>query len=118
MGRGMKSTPAELEEFYGETLGFKAEYMTEGVVFLPMMTTPDTLVLGKMAQNSEEALKECFETYRKTQEDTFSWYLSQNLPKVENAKFVTEGDWFMFLIAENADEAVEVFQSTVKAMAE
>lgn len=118
MGRGMKSSPAELEEFYGEAMGFKAEYMSEGVIFLPMMTSPDTLALGKVAEGKTEALKECFETYRKSQEETFSWYLSQNLPKVENAQFVTEGDWFMFLIGENADEAVQVFRDGVKAMAE
>lgn len=118
MGRGMQYTPAELEEYYGEALGFKAEYMTEGVAFLPMMTSPDTLALGKLAEGSEEALKECFEAYRKQQEETFSWYLSQNLPKVENAKFVTAGDWFLFLIAENADEAVKTFEAAVEAMSE
>ncbi len=116
MGMGMKSTPAEMEEIYGETMGFKAEYMPEGVAFFPMMTSPDTLVLGKVSEGSEEALKECFEAYRKSQEETFSWYLAQNLPKVENAKFVTSGDWFMFLIAENADEAVAVFEAGAAEM--
>ena len=112
----MKQTPAELEEFWGETYGFKAEYMTEGVAFLPMMTSPDTLVLGKLTAGSEEALKSCFESYRKSQEETFSWYLSQNLPKVENAKFVTEGDWFLFIIGENADAAVELFHAQAKEL--
>lgn len=116
MGRGMQSSPAELEEVYGEALGFKAEYMTEGVVFLPMMVSPDTLVVGKAAEGKLDALKECFEAYRKTQEDTFSWYLSQNLPKVQDARFVTEGDWFMFLIAENADQAVELFHTRAAEM--
>ena len=118
MGAGMKSTPAELEEFYGEALGFKAEYMTEGVVFLPMMISPDTLAIGKAAEGKIDALKECFEAFRKTQEETFSWYLSDNLPKVENAQFVTEGEWFMFLIGENVDEAVKTFHEAVKAMEE
>ena len=118
MGRGMKSTPAELVDFWGEAYGFQADYMTEGVAFLPMMVSPDTLILGKLGEGKEEALKECLEAFRQSQEDTFSWYLSHNLPKVENAQFVTEGDWFMFLIAENAEEAVQVFQNGVKAMAE
>lgn len=116
LGRGMQSSPAELEEVYGEAMGFKAEYMTEGVAFLPMMTSPDTLVLGKLAKDQEESLKAAFESYRQQQEDTFSWYLAQNLPKVENAKFVTSGDWFMFLIAENADATVEAFEAAVEAM--
>lgn len=118
LGRGMQSSPAELEEVYGEAMGFKAEYMTEGVAFLPMMTSPDTLVLGKAAQGKVDALKEFFDAYRKSQEDTFSWYLSQNLPKVENAQFVTEGEWFLFLIGENAEEAVKVFQEGVKTLEE
>lgn len=116
LGRGMQATPTELEEFYGESHGFKAEYMTEGVAFLPMMTSPDTLVVGKAAEGKLDTLKECFEAYRKSQEETFSWYLSQNLPKVENAQFVTEGDWFLFVIAENADETVEQFRAQVAEM--
>ena len=118
MGRGMKSSPAELVEYYGETHGFTSEQITEGVAFLPMMTSPDTLVLGKLGEGQEESLKAAFESYRKQQEDTFSWYLSQNLPKVENAQFVTEGEWFLFLIGENAEEAVKVFQEGVKTLEE
>lgn len=111
MGMGMQSTVDELVSFYGEAHGFKAEYMTDGIAFLPMMTSPDTLVLGKLTSGNEEALKACFESYRKSQEETFSWYLSQNLPKVQNAQFVTEGDWFLFIIGENADAAVELFHA-------
>ena len=118
MGMGMNNTPEELERYWGENYGFKAEFMTEGVAFLGMMTVPDSILIGKMAEGAEESLKESCEGYRKQQEETFSWYLSQNLPKVENAKFVTEGDWFLFLIAENADEAVETFRAAVQAMNE
>ncbi len=111
---GMKTSLEELEMFQGEATGFKAEYMTEGAAFLPMMTSPDTLVLGKAADGKLEDLKAAFESYRKTQEETFTWYLSHNLPKTQNAKFVTEGDWFMFYIGENADEAVSAFRAGVK----
>lgn len=116
MGMGMQATVEELVSFYGEAHGFKAEYMTDGIAFLPMMTSPDTLVLGKLTSGNEEALKACFESYRKNQEETFSWYLSQNLPKVQNAKFVTEGDWFLFIIGENADAAVELFHAQAKEL--
>lgn len=113
--RGGKRTMEEMEEWYGE-LGFKAEYTTEGVAFLPMMTYPDTLVLGKMAEGQEEALGAFLEAYRANQEGTFSWYLGQHLPKVQNAKFVTEGDWFLFLIAEDAEAGVETFRAAVQEM--
>ena len=92
MGMSMKQTAAELEEVWSETHGFKAEYVTEGVFFLGMMTTPDTLALGKVAEGKEEDLKAALESYRKSQEETFSWYLSQNLPKVENAQDRRGGD--------------------------
>lgn len=113
---GMKTSLEDLEAFQGEATGFKAEYMTEGVAFLPMMTSPDTLVLGKAADGKVEDLKAAFESYRKSQEDTFSWYLSHNLPKVQNAQFVTEGEWFMFYIGENADEAVSAFRAGVAGL--
>lgn len=113
---GMKSSPAEMEEFQGAATGFQAAYMTEGVVFLPMMTSPDTLILGKAAEGKLEDLQTSLEAYRKAQEETFSWYLSQNLPKVEDARFVTEGDWFLFYIGENADEVVAAFQAGVKGL--
>lgn len=111
LGKGMQSSPAELEEVYGEVHGFKAEYMTEGVAFLPMMVSADTLIVGKMADGAEAGLKDFCEKYQNQQKETFSWYLPHNLPNIENAKFVTEGDWFMFLIAENADAAVELFHA-------
>ncbi len=116
LGHGMKSSMEDMETFNGENTGFKAEFVTEGVAFLPMMTSPDTLVMGKFAEGKEKDLEESFEAYRKQQEATFEWYLSHNLPKVENAKFVIEGEWFLFLIAENADEAVEQFKTAVQEM--
>lgn len=111
-----KTTIADLEGIYGDEMGFKAEYVTEGVAFLPMITSPDTLIIGKMADGAEKSLKNFCEEYRKSQETTFSWYLSDNLPKVENAQFVTEGDWFMFLIAENTEDAIEEFKAGVKEL--
>lgn len=115
---GMQTDGENLEAVYGESLGLKAEYMTECVGFLPMMTSPDTLLVGKVAEGKTEALKAALEAYRKSQEETFSWYLSQNLPKVENAKFATSGEWFLFVIGENADEAVAAFEASVAEMAE
>lgn len=111
MGMGMKIGPTEMEEFYGESLGLKAEYMSEGIGFFPMMISADTLVLGKMTPDSEDALRACFEKYQEQQKETFTNYLPQNLPAIENAKFVTDGDWFMFLIAENADDALILFET-------
>ncbi len=115
LSAGGKSTSETFEQFYGD-LGFKAEYVTEFVAFTPMNTTPDTLILGKPAEGALDELQAAMEAYRQTKEDTFSWYLGWNLPKVQDARFVTEGDWFLFYIGENADAVVEAFRAGVTGL--
>ena len=118
MGMGMKTDAEDLEKYWGETYGFKADMVTEIVAFTGMMTTPDSVVLGKVAEGKTEELKAVLESYQQKQVETFTWYLADQLPKAENAKFVTSGEWFFFVIAENADEAVEAFEAAVAEMAE
>ena len=83
-----------------------------------MMVSPDTVVVGKLAQDGEETARAGLEAYRQQQEDTFSWYLTQNLPKVENAQVVVEGEYILFLIAEDAQAGVEAFQAGVETLAQ
>lgn len=102
-----------------------AETLTEGyqipadqfeqiVAFFPMITSPDTVVIGKLKQGADlQTVKDALETYRQGQESTFSWYLSHQLPKVEDARLVVEGDYVIFLIAEEADAGVEAFRAFV-----
>lgn len=112
MGNGSKTDLAHMEEYYQ----IHASSFTQGIGFFPMMTSPDTLVLVKLAEGGEETAKADLERYRKQQEDTFSWYLSQNLPKVQNAKLVVSDGWLLFLIAENAEAGVECFQAAVASL--
>ena len=109
VGRGMKASADDLERY-----GFTAENFTEVVGFFPMITSPDTVILGKVAEGKLDAVKAELETYRQAQEDTFSWYLAQNLPKVQDARVETEGDYILFLIGEDADKGVELFHAGVK----
>ena len=118
LGFGMRNTPEQMEEYYGEAMGFRADMVEEAVAFTSVNTRPDTLMVGRVAQGKLEGLQAFTEAYRQAQENTFSWYLSYNLPKVENAKFVTSGDWFLFVIAENAEEAVAAFEAAVAEMGE
>ena len=46
---------------------------------------------------------------------TFSWYLSQNLPKVEDARILVENGYAFYLIAENADAGEAAFHAHVEA---
>lgn len=112
MGYGMRMDGQQLAETYQ----IPADAFEQVIAFFPMITNPDTLILGKLAEGADvEAVKTALEAYRQQQEDTFSWYLSQNLPKVQDARVVVEGDWFLFLIAEDADAGEAAFHSFVEA---
>lgn len=113
MAVGMKAGSEELE-----MMGISTDCFTELVAYLPMMTNPDTLIMGYLDQDIDReaamaTLTEELEAYRQQQEDTFSWYLSHNLPKVENAQIVERDGWVLFLIAEDAEAAAEAFTTAV-----
>lgn len=114
IGMGMKGDPVNFEEYYG----IDPTNFTQVVGYFPMMTSPDTIIIGQMVEGKEQAIREDLETYRQNQEDTFSWYLTQNLPKVENAQVVVEGEYILFLIAEDAQAGVEAFQAGVETLAQ
>lgn len=111
-GATMKHTAAEMEENYGIT----AANFDEIVGFFPMMTNPDTLIIGKVKSGKLDAVETELEAYRQAQEDTFTWYLGQHLPKVQAAKVVTQGDYVMFIIAEDTDTATKAFKDGVKGL--
>ena len=97
--------------------GIDTKQFESYVAFFPMITSPDTVIVAKLAENADvDAVKDQLEAYRKSQEDTFSWYLSQNLPKVQDARVVVEGDYLLFLIGENADAGVKTFTDGVASL--
>ena len=114
IGMGMKGDPVNFEEYYG----IDPTNFTQVVGYFPMMTSPDTIIIGQMVEGKEQAIREDLEAYRQNQENTFSWYLTQNLPKVENAQVVVEGEYILFLIAEDAQAGVEAFQAGVETLAQ
>lgn len=84
----------------------------EGYFFGGIMTTPDCLILAKLAEGADtENVRAGLEAYRQSQYDTFSWYLSYNLPKVEDAKLVIKNGYAMLLIAEDSDAGLELFNA-------
>ena len=86
------------------------------IAFTSMNTTPDTLVIGKLAEGAdEEAVKAALDAHRQAQHDTFSWYLSQNLPKVEDARILVENGYAFYLIAEDADAGEAAFHAYMEA---
>ena len=115
MAFGMRSDNAEVATLFQ----LPEDTFEQAICFTSMNTTPDIMVLAKLADGADEtAVKEALEAHRQSQHDTFSWYLAQNLPKVENAKTVTSGDYLLFVIGEDPDAAVEAFEAGVAALAE
>ena len=77
------------EETLAEAYQFPVDQFEQVVAFFPMITSPDTIIVGKLAEGADEkVVTDALEAYRQSQEDTFSWYLSQHLPKVEDARTV------------------------------
>lgn len=112
MGIGMKAGAEDLEMF-----GMDAANFADFAAFFPMMTNPDTVVVAQLTEDADvDALTAQWDTYCATQAETFSWYLSHNLPRVEDARMEIAGDYVLFLIAENADAGVEAFHATVDAL--
>lgn len=111
VGYGMK-----LDEETLSAYGIDSAAFAQVTGFFPMMVSPDTVVVGKLAQGGEETARAGLDAYRQQQEDTFSWYLSQNLPKVQDARTVVKDGYLLFVIAGDADAAVAAFESGVDAL--
>lgn len=106
------------EETLAEAYQFPVDQFEQVVAFFPMITSPDTIIVGKLAEDADEkVVTDALEAYRQSQEDTFSWYLSQHLPKVEDARTVIKDGYVFFFIGEKADEAEQMFADYVAAQA-
>ena len=106
------------EETLAEAYQFPVDQFEQVVAFFTMITSPDTIIVGKLAEDAnEKVVTDALEAYRQSQEDTFSWYLSQHLPKVKDARTVIEDGYVFFFIGEKADEAEQMFRDYVAAQA-
>lgn len=86
----------------------------DGVWFMGFNISPDTLMVAKLAEDADrDAVMEALEANKQSLVDTFSWYLSHNLPKAEDARMVIEGDYVLFLVADNAEAGEQVFRDFV-----
>ena len=104
------------EDMLSDAYKIPADQFEQIVAFFPMITSPDTVLVGKLAEGADEkAVTDALEAYRQSQEDTFSWYLSQHLPKVQDARTVVEDGYVLFFIGENADQAEQMFRDFVAA---
>ena len=106
------------EDMMAEVNQIPVDRFEQIVGFFPMITSPDTVIVGKLADGADEkAVTDALEAYRQRQEDTFSWYLTQHLDKVKDARTVVENGYVLFFIGEKADEAQQLFHDYVAAQA-
>ena len=106
------------EDMMAEVNQIPVDQFEQIVGFFPMITSPDTVIVGKLADGADEkAVTDALEAYRQRQEDTFSWYLTQHLDKVKDARTVVENGYVLFFIGEKADEAQQLFHDYVAAQA-
>lgn len=111
MASGMKS---DAEGFFTSLEIDYEKNFESGVTFNGMNINPDMLLVAKMTKDADQkAIKAGLETFRKGQEDTFTWYMGQHLPKVQAAKTFISGDYLMFAICEDYDKAEELFNAFV-----
>ena len=113
MGYGMTTDAQGMAETYG----LPADAFEQAVGFFPMMVSPDTLVLGKLAEGPDpQAVTTARETDPQSQEDTFSWSLPPKLPTVQDARLLVQDGYVLFLIAENADAGEAAFTAALAAL--
>lgn len=91
-----------------------AKNFESAVIFQGMNINPDMILIGKLTKNADKkAVETALEAFRKSQEETFSWYMAQHLEKVQAAKPFVNGDYVMFTICEDYDKAEEIFNAWV-----
>ena len=104
MAFGMRSDNAEVATLFQ----LPEDTFEQAICFTSMNTTPDIMVLAKLADGADEtAVKEALEAHRQ----------SQHLPKVEDARILVEDGYVFYLIAENADAGEAAFHAYVEAQA-
>lgn len=111
IGLHAQRNPAnQLESFFG----LKAENYTEVASFLPMMNVKSTsLLIGKVAEGKMDAAKAELKTYQDSLLRNFETYLRDQYELAKDGKIVTSGDYILFVISEDNDTAVEMFNAYV-----
>lgn len=80
------------------------------VAKVPMMNTQATeFFIAKVKSGSMDSVKSALTKHQGDLEEQWSQYLPAQLELVQNYKMVTNGDYIIFCVAQQADRAVELF---------
>ena len=96
----------ELDFLYG----INADDLESYVVRVPMMNVHATeFFLAKVKEGKLDTVKEALENRQAALEQQWSMYLPDQYALVQNAKLVTNGNYVLFCVSEDADSVVSLF---------
>ena len=114
MGTGMKNGRDELESYYG----IRKENFESVVGYMPMMISADTVIVGKVAPGKMEEAKADLEARKQATIQSFEQYLPGPLKMAQNGRIVASGDYVMLLISPDNETGIQLFQDTVRGLAQ
>lgn len=109
-GSAMEDFSFAISEFYGDS----EENVEEFAFCMPTESSvSQEIFIAKVKSGSMDSVKSACQARQTALEDQAKEYPSTGT-YLKDAKLVTEGDWLLFCVCENADQAVEAFQNSVK----
>ena len=108
MAFGMKADEQTLTDAYGIPAGS----FEQVVAFFPMITSPDTLVVGKLADGADvDAVKEILQARVDAQVEGGAWYPSAIDVWQNNSRIVSNGSYVMLIVHPDCDAIVSDFNA-------
>lgn len=106
----MELDAAGLESYYGLTEAEVESFVAQ----VPMMNVSATeIFIAKCVPGQEDAVKAGAEKRQADLLETWGSYLPAQLELVENYHLVQEGQWLLFVVAEQAEVIEEAFRTAV-----
>ena len=108
LSQGVELSDQELLDMYG----IKAEDLEEYYVRTPAMNVhAEEFFVAKVKEGKMEDVKAGIEKRKADLDTTWKQYLPEQYEYVKNAQVVEKGNYIMFVVSANADQAVKSFNS-------
>lgn len=107
----MELTADDIKNNYGINSSDLVEFSCK----MPMMSTHATeYFIAKVASGKMDTVKAGAQSRQAALDSAWKQYLPDQYELVQNYKLVTNGDYILFIVAENADAAVTAFNNSTK----
>ena len=111
--------PAFMDEVPLDVLGqlyaLTSDDIDSFVLKTPMMNVQATeIFIAKVKPGRMDAVREAVTARQKALDQTWSMYLPAQYELVQNYKTAEKGDFFLFVVAEDADGVVSAFESAIQ----